>query len=124
MRTMKGFVQGLGIAVMACGVFSGCASPTYLTPTGYLGLADDAQYPEEGSVLVADVAAAGYYAVSETENVAWEEYLAAKAAGRARYEAEAGNAVYYCVETDLDLAPAPNVREWVRVLERKKAARP
>ncbi len=120
MRTM----QGLGIAVIACGIIPGCASPTYLTPTGYLGLADDVEYPDEGSVLVADVAAAGYYAVSETENVAWEEYLAAKASGLVKYEAEDGNAVYYCLETHIDLAPAPNVREWVRVLERRRTVRP
>lgn len=105
-------------------VVAGCASPAYLTPEGYLGLADDDEYPEGRGALVAHVADKGYYAVSEVEIVPYEDYAAAAADGRVKYEAAAGPVIYYSVEADLDLAPTPNVREWVRILERKKTARP
>ncbi len=114
-------------AAIACAValvVAGCAAPAHMTPEGYLGLADDDEYPEGRGALAAHVAEAGYYAVSEVEIAPYEDYAAAAAEGRVKYEAAAGPVIYYSVEADLDLAPTPNVREWVRILERKKTTRP
>jgi hypothetical protein len=110
---------------LACGFLAGCASPAYVTPFGYLGLADDDEYPEGVARLVPEVAAAGYYAVTKAEDTSYGEFLAARREGIVRYEAEAGGrTIYYSIATHVDLAPAPNVREWVLILERKKTVRP
>ncbi|HNR99173.1 MAG TPA: hypothetical protein PKX48_06605 [Planctomycetota bacterium] len=114
-------------AAILCAValsVAGCAAPALMTPEGYLGLADEDEYPEGRGALAAHVAEAGYYAVSEVETVPYEDYAAAAAEGRVKYEVAADPYIYYSVEADLDLAPTPKVREWVKILERKKTRRP
>lgn len=100
----------------------GCNGIKEATATGYLGIPDQAEYPEKGSPCseIKDK----FYAVTKVKTMDYDEYLWYKKKKLVHYETRHGNTVHFCSIFKDDTETRPAGKDFVLILERWKTTAP
>ena len=96
-----------------------CLASDYMTTNGYLGIPDQATYPDETTEPITDVRDR-YWQISMVEDAPYGDYAGAVSNGAAKFVATQGDIIYFCTEMSGDFEQSAEVRAWVTILYRWK----
>ena len=96
-----------------------CLASDYMTTNGYLGIPDQATYPDETTEPITDVRDR-YWQISTVKAAPYGDYTGAVSNGTAMFVATQGDIIYFCTEMSGDFAQSAEVRAWVTILNRWK----
>ena len=116
---IKRLAQLIGVLVLC--VSTGCAAH-HSQPFAFLGI-PETESSDQGPVGLVNGQPCQIKNVSAVSETTYQEYLAAKQAGRVFVEETHGGYVYYAIKSQKDVR-FDNASAWVEVIERFKAKKP
>ncbi len=107
------------ILILMLSLAGECLASDYVTASGYLGIPDQATYPDTNTEPITEVRDR-YWQISTVKDAPYGEYAGAVSNGTAMFVAPQGDIIYFCTEMSGDFEQSAGVWAWVTILYRWK----